>query len=368
MYKSEREEKLLEQLLERYQTLGIVIWGQIEGAPGTYAKILVKSDGTVKVEGVVTISGSVDVSDRWARQLGQVDIQRYLGAAIGVANPLHSQVVVSGAVIDPRSIRALTSSDIITVYGSQTQALLQRATTYDLIVQLRSAGIEIDPRSRTWNLSSSDVPDISDRAARLLGKVYGNVGLLGQMSIAPGIALMTVPFGSQYAGLQQRATSSDLYVAIRQAGSELSTSNPIHVAITDGVEMLAIDTSSRAEVTPYQATRTNLLAKPEREDLISLGGVASPSAAGVQIIAGTAGQKIKVYDAGYHAGADGLHYFYFGTTTTATTKRLCTLNKALPVHKTFVQPRVGDAGDSLYIYSSVAETNMPYDVGYVKEA
>ena len=38
-------------------------------------------------------------------------------------------------------------------------ALAQRAATYDLYVQLRSAGVEIDPR------------DVTDRAARLLGKV-----------------------------------------------------------------------------------------------------------------------------------------------------------------------------------------------------
>jgi len=63
-YGSEREERLLQQLLDRYQSLGIIVWGEVEGAPGTYAKVLVKSDGTVKVEGVTTISGDVDVSDR----------------------------------------------------------------------------------------------------------------------------------------------------------------------------------------------------------------------------------------------------------------------------------------------------------------
>ncbi|PIN72769.1 hypothetical protein COV21_01165, partial [Candidatus Woesearchaeota archaeon CG10_big_fil_rev_8_21_14_0_10_45_5] len=240
-YGSEREERLLQQLLDRYQSLGIIVWGEVEGAPGTYAKVLVKSDGTVKVEGVTTISGDVDVSDRWARQLGQVDIARYLGSAIGSANPLHSQIVYGGVVIDPRSIRALVSSDVVTVYGSQAQALLQRATTYDLVVQLRSGGVEIDPRDRnwtisetltvqatdldirnlvktqdevyavlrtdlgvaydardrSWNLGASDVPDLSDRAARLLGKVYGNQDVL-----------------------QQRLTTKELYVQISHQGTE----------------------------------------------------------------------------------------------------------------------------------------------------
>jgi len=159
--RSEYEEKLLGDLLDRYRTDGIIIYGQVEGVADTYAKILVKSDGTVKVEGVTTISGQMDVSDRWARQLGQVDIARYLGSVIGVANPLHSQMVYGGAVIDPRSIRSLVSTDIITAYGSQTQALLQRGSTYDLYVQLRNAGVEIDPRS-IRALTSSDVLTVQD--------------------------------------------------------------------------------------------------------------------------------------------------------------------------------------------------------------
>jgi len=116
-----------------------------------------------------------------------------------------------------------------------------------------------------------------------------------------------------------------------------------------------------------QLTRTNLLTKPEREDLISLGGVVSPNNAGVQIVAGSTGKYVKVYDGGFHGAADGLHYFYFGTTTTATTKRFCSINLKGVIHKTFVQPRIGASGDGLYLFSSVSETNMPYDVGYVQE-
>jgi hypothetical protein len=104
-----------------------------------------------------------------------------------------------------------------------------------------------------------------------------------------------------------------------------------------------------------------------RKDIINKGDVASPNAAGVPLVAGVSGQKISVYDAGFHAAVDGLHYFYFGTNTTPTTKRFCTSNLKGLVHKSFVQPRTGGEGDGLYLYSSVAETNMPYDVGYVQE-
>ena len=105
----------------------------------------------------------------------------------------------------------------------------------------------------------------------------------------------------------------------------------------------------------------------QREDLTSLGGVVSPNNAGVQIQAPSGSLKVKVYDAGFHGAVDGLHYFYFGTSTTATARRFCTINKLGLVHQTFVQPRVSNAADGLYLFSSVSETNMPYDVNYVIE-
>jgi len=107
-----------------------------------------------------------------------------------------------GVAYDARQIRALTSSDIISavqsgiwstgrtwnlsvsdipdlsdrvgrllgiIYGDVGQ-LLQRPTTRDLLVQLRNAGTEIDPRS-IRALTSSDVVDISDRALRDMGKI-----------------------------------------------------------------------------------------------------------------------------------------------------------------------------------------------------
>jgi len=334
-YHSEREEKLLEQLLEKYQALGIVVWGEIEGAPGTYAKILVKSDGTVKVEGIVSISGSVDVSDRWARQLGQIDIARYLGSAMGVANPLHSQIVYGGVVIDPRDVSDRATRLVGKIYGNQGQPLEQRATTFDLMVQLRQLGVEIDPRDRNWTLGVSDVPDLSDRATRLLGVVYG----------------------SQGQQILQRATTYDLIVQLRAAGVEY-----------DARSIRALTASDI--VTAVQATRTSLKTQPEREDLVSLGGAVNiTGGSGTQIIAGVSGQYVKVFDAGYDALTAGLHYFYFGTSSTPTTRRLLTRQSGTgAILKSFSQPRKGDLADGLWLYSSVSETNLPYDVGYVQEA
>lgn len=153
----------------------------------------------VDIEAMTVGTINTNISDRWARQLGQIDLAHVLGAALSHSNPVIARLtdgsafidprdmidraarlvgIIYGdqgqllqrattkdllvqlrhnaAEIDPRAIRALTSSDIITAYGSQTQALLQRATTYDLLIQLRHSGAEIDPRN-IRALTSSDV-------------------------------------------------------------------------------------------------------------------------------------------------------------------------------------------------------------------
>jgi hypothetical protein len=104
---------------------------------------------------------TVDISDDWTRQLGLVDLSRVLGATLAHTNPVIVRISDgTSAYLNPQTIRALTSADIITAYGSQTQALQQKATTYELIT------------------------DPADRAARLLGITYGNLGQLDQRLVS----------------------------------------------------------------------------------------------------------------------------------------------------------------------------------------
>jgi len=453
-YGSEREERLLQQLLDRYQSLGIIVWGEIEGAPGTYAKILVKSDGTVKVEGVATISGDVDVSNRWARQLGQVDIARYLGSAMGVLNPLHGQFVYGGVVIDPRSIRALvkTTDEVYAVFRTDagvaydardrnwtiSETLTVQATDLDIrnlvktqdevySVLRTDAGVVYDARDRSWNLGASDVPDLSDRPPRLVGRVYGSQGaqLLQRATTLESVVQLSHQ-GSEYDARQIRAlTSSDvvdvsndwarqlgLIDVSRVLGAALSASNPLIagiydqwgnrmpsmdavsrrgfitvtdgvnsmptmdtagrsgvIRITDGTEILSIDTSNRAEVTPYQATRSNLNVKSERDSgRTVLGGTYSPSGAGIQIITPSGSLTPKVYSASYEGLTANAHtYLYFGTTTTTTARRFMVRNTAGPIAQSFPHPICGNAGDGIYIYSSLAQSSMPVALDYVLE-
>lgn len=493
--------KKLNKIYGKYMaTQGLPVWGTTTPiAQNGYQILLVDGSGKLYVNATIAGSPTVDVIDRWTRQLGEIDIERYLGSAIGLGNPLHSQVVYGGAVIDPRSIRALTSSDDVTAYGSQSQALLQRATTYDLLVQLRTAGTEYDARqiraltsadvvstveSGSWTVAVSSLPSISgsvdviDRAARLLGVVYG----------------------SQAQQLQQKATSYDLYVAIRQAGSELSASNPIFDSIVYGgavidprsiraltssdvvsvnnfanplptlvqypsgttinpqsiraltssdivtslinypsgtlidprsiraltssdivtaygsiqallqrastYELLTTLRQSGSElsasnpifssivyssavidprsiraltssdvVTAYQTTRTNLTVMPERQDLISYGVAITVSTGGtpVQVLAASGTTQIKIYDVDVaHTVLSSLVYFYFGTSTTPTTRIFGygessgITNATYTWAKTFVMPRISNASDALYLYASVAGTYY-VDLNYKQE-
>lgn len=46
---------------------------------------------------------------------GDINLQQYMGVNCGPANPIDTQTIVAGAPIDPRDIRALTTADEITV-------------------------------------------------------------------------------------------------------------------------------------------------------------------------------------------------------------------------------------------------------------
>jgi len=116
-----------------------------------------------------------------------------------------------------------------------------------------------------------------------------------------------------------------------------------------------------------QATRTNLKVQPEREDLISFGGNYTPNAVAVQVISPSGSLKPKIYDVSMECAVDGLHYLMFAPSATLTTRRLCSIITKGKYGKTLVMPRVGNAGDGIYAYSAVNETNWQIDLGYVLE-
>ena len=245
------------------------------------------------------------------------------------------------------------------VYGSQ-DVLQQRATTKELIVQIQYQGAEINP-TLIRALTSADVVDISDKIARELGLVGLKAGSnnIGDVDVA---SLPTLPAGVNNIGDVDVLTLPTVTLASQT--NPFSSNLPIDVkAFTAS---LPTGTNSIGAVT--QGTRTSLKVQPEREDLVSLGGVVSPNNNGAQIVAPSGQLKPKVYDAEYEAIVAGLHYFYFGTSTAATARRFLTRQTVGVNSKSFVQPRVGNAADGIYLFSAVSDPSIPYDIGYTLEA
>jgi hypothetical protein len=84
-----------------------------------------------------------------------VDLARVLGAALSHANPVIARLTDGSAFIDPRDVSDRASRLLGIVYGNLAQ-LQQRASTYELLVQLRHQGVEIDPRN-IRALTSDDI-------------------------------------------------------------------------------------------------------------------------------------------------------------------------------------------------------------------
>ncbi len=99
----------------------------------------------------------------------------------------------------------------------------------------------------------------------------------------------------------------------------------------------------------------------ESGSLINITGGSS-----TQIIATSGTTKIYIYTAGYSSNYMGSHYFYFGTTTTPTTKRFLNSLGSGSFQQSFSHPRISAAGDGLYLYSLVSETSISIDIGYVQ--
>ncbi len=409
--------------MERYRRDRVLVFGStVLTADNVLRALSVDSQGRLVI--APTALGSVDIIDRWNRQLGQMDIARYLGSAIGLSNPLHDQIVYGGAVIDPRIIRTLTSADVVTVNNllnphPVSLASIPNPPNLDVLLSSRfkpgdsigntafiaNAGTNLNTSALALEaggnlasiLAKLDVAlstrlKIADFAlTQELGKVgiilttggaiidprstraltasdivtpYGSQGLpFGQYVITPSFApLATVPYGNQTQLLQQCPVTYELLVQLATAGTQY-----------DARQVRALTSSD--VVTAQQTTRASMTVKPEREDLTTYGATVAIATGGtpVQVLAASGTTKIKVYDVGYaHSILSSFVYFYFGTSTTPTTRIFGSgqssgiTNATFTYAKTFVQPRVSNASDALYLYASVAGTYY-VDLGYVQE-
>lgn len=120
----------------------------------------------VDIEAISVGTLQVDVTDQWNRQLGLVDISRVLGAALSHANPVISRLTDGSAFIDPRDTSDRAARLLGVVYGSLDK-LQQRATSKDLYVQIRHEGSEKDPTA-IRALTSSDIITVEQATAASL--------------------------------------------------------------------------------------------------------------------------------------------------------------------------------------------------------
>lgn len=171
-----------------------------------------------------------DVSSERVKGSRGVDLQQ---------DPATDALIVTGppGAIIPVDVVDRAARLLGIVYGDRAQ-LSQRAASFDLYTQLRSAGVEIDPR-QIRALTAADIVDVSDRAGRLLGTVSPVAGsiwdvsdraarLLGTVSPVAGSVwdisdraarLLGKIYGDQGV-LTQRGTSLDLFTQLRTAGTE----------------------------------------------------------------------------------------------------------------------------------------------------
>jgi hypothetical protein len=105
------------------------------------------------IRALAFLTDSVDVSGSNINVVNtpSVDVTDRVGRLLGIVNSITNPVDISD--------RAARLVGI--VYGNLTQ-LQQRAVTNELLVQLRNAGVDIDPRDRNWDMNfATDQADVS---------------------------------------------------------------------------------------------------------------------------------------------------------------------------------------------------------------
>jgi hypothetical protein len=124
----------------------------------------------VDIEAMTIGAISVTLANDMTRELGIVDLSYVLGAALAHDNPVIARLTDGSDFIDPRDVSDRAARLLGVVYGSLDK-LQQRASTKELLVQLRHEGAEIDP-TQIRDLTDTDIVTVvQDTAASLLAMV-----------------------------------------------------------------------------------------------------------------------------------------------------------------------------------------------------
>lgn len=150
------------------------------------------------------------------------------------------------------------SSRLLGIVSGNLSQLQQRSGTFDLLVQLRNAGIEIDPR-QIRQLTCNDEIDICDRATRQLGITGRNWNL---NSSTDSVTIVNTPSSpvmdfNQALNVARMATNTHTFTAtgnFRLSSIEASASGSMRVEIKSGstgsetVKMVAFTSPSKPTI------------------------------------------------------------------------------------------------------------------------
>lgn len=230
----------------------------------------------------------------------EMNLSQVLGAALAHDNPVISRLTDGSDFIDPRDRNWEISEEL----------------------------------ARSWNLGDSDIPDLKDKAARLLGKIYGDQGVL-----------------------TQRATSLDLLVQLRHNAAEIDPRAIRALTATDIVTVVQATAASLC-ATVTQAAKDRTISSVDATATALQINLAALNGNSAALYTPTAGKAIRIkfvsleqsadVDLGYRFAAAGT-IWYLRTTKGVYVSNLMGCNNQ------------GAADAALYLNSSGA-TNVK---GYV---
>jgi len=186
---------------------------------------------------------------------------------------------------------AMASMNLAQVLGvvlAHDNPVISRLTDGSAFIDPRDRNWTIDEElARSWTLGDSDVPDLKDRINRLLGKIYGDQGVL-----------------------TQRATSLDLLVQLRHNAAEIDPRAIRALTATDIVTVVqATAASLNATVTQAAKDRTvtgtlTQSTKHDAQTFLSARIDTATATTNVEVVAAQGAGK-KIYVVGYQLQGKG---------------------------------------------------------------
>jgi hypothetical protein len=282
------------------------------------------------------LAGAIDVIDRADRLLGKVDLIRYMGILCGPANPIDTQIIVGGVPVDPRArtwvLNQLTDSvQTAPILGAVWDVSDRWARQLGQVDLARVLGVALTAANPVVsgifdtlgnrmpsmdNVARPGFIDEIDRAARLVGIIYGNVGQV-----------------------QQRAGSLDLYVQLRTAGAEYDARQIRALVLTDVLGV--VDAAGNRLPSMDVVGRKGFV---QLTDGVSAVDVASITAAGATKVHE---RVASVHDAKVYQFTAG------GSAVDGATVIDAVANKVIKIHRIFLQS-TEDAATDVYLYEETS--------------